>query len=67
MIICIDYSSYILLMSLQIGRATPRVRINKYIVIEILAYVFKDFQMFELLLKLSRDSYRMAVKNQDLI
>jgi len=52
-------------MSLVVGKS--RVRISKYIVIELLSFVFKDFQLFELLLKLSRDSFRIAVGNRKLI
>ena len=52
-------------MSLVVGKS--RVRISKYIVIELLSFVFKDFQLFELLLKVSRDSFRIAVNNRTLI
>lgn len=54
-------------MSLLIGKSQPRVRINKFIIFEMLGFVFKDFQILELLLKLSRGSYKLAVGNQDLL
>ena len=54
-------------MSILIGKSAPRVRINKFIMFEMLAFVFKDFQIFELLLKLSRGSFKLAVGNQDLL
>jgi len=54
-------------MSLLIGKSAPRVRINKFIIFEMLGFVFKDFQIFELLLKLSRGSYKLAVGNQVLL
>ena len=54
-------------MSLLVGKSKPRVRINKFLIIDMFSYVFNDFQMFELLLKLSKDSYKIAVNNQELI
>ena len=55
-------------MSILIGRATPyRVRINKFLLFDMLSFVFKDFQILELLLKLSKKTYTLAVNNQDLL
>jgi hypothetical protein len=54
-------------MSIQVGRANPRVRINKFVLFEMLSFVFKDFQMLELLLKLCRASHKIAVDNRALL
>lgn len=51
------------LMSILIGRSTPRVRVNKFVLFEMLSFVFKDFQMLELLLKMCRGSNKLALEN----
>jgi hypothetical protein len=50
-------------MSLKIGKSSPSVRINKFLLFDLLSFVFKDFQIFELLLKLCKESYKIAVVN----
>ncbi len=54
-------------MSILIGRSQPRVRVSKFILFDLLSFVFKDFQIFELLLKLSRPTSQLAITNRDLL
>jgi|LauGreDrversion4_2_1035121.scaffolds.fasta_scaffold790991_1 hypothetical protein len=55
-------------MSILIGRGKPqRVRVNKFILFDLLSYVFKDFQIFELLLKLSKTTATLALDNRSLL
>ena len=53
-------------MSLVVGKH-KNVRINKYLLFEIMAFVFKDFQIFELLIKLCRTSKSLALKNRSVL
>ena len=53
-------------MSIRVGKSKKLI-VNKYLLFEILSYVFRDFQIVELLTKMSKTCSSIVKNNMELL